>query len=127
VKRKLVITGDSHARGCAIRVKNIINDKFEICGFVKLGSGVNILTTSAIKEVMNLTKRDVIVFWGAANDVSKNNSETGISHIIKFVKDSGLTNIIVLSVPHRYDLIKSCVNKEITTCNRKLAKCIKIY
>jgi hypothetical protein len=46
------------------------------CGFVKLGSGVNILTKSAKNEVMNLTKRDVMVFWGGANDLSKNNSET---------------------------------------------------
>jgi hypothetical protein len=46
-KRKLLITGDSHARGCATRVKNLTDDKFEICGFVKPGSGVNILTKSA--------------------------------------------------------------------------------
>jgi hypothetical protein len=72
-KRKLVITGDSHARGCAVRVKNLISDKLEICGFVKPGSGVNILTKSAKFEVMNLTKRNVIVFWGGANNVSKNN------------------------------------------------------
>jgi hypothetical protein len=25
-----------------LTVKNLTNDKFEICGFVKLGSGVNI-------------------------------------------------------------------------------------
>jgi hypothetical protein len=44
------------------------------------------------------------------------------------VKDDGHTNIILLSVPHHYDLIKSsCVNKEITMFNRKLAKFIKIY
>jgi hypothetical protein len=46
-KRKLIIIGNSHARGCAARVKNLTNDKFEICGFVKPGSGVNILTKSA--------------------------------------------------------------------------------
>jgi hypothetical protein len=40
-KHKLVIIGDSHARGCAARVKNLTNDKFEICGFVKPGSGFN--------------------------------------------------------------------------------------
>jgi hypothetical protein len=39
--------------------------------------------------------------------VSKNNSEIGLNHIINFVKDNGHTNLILLSVPHGYDLIKS--------------------
>jgi hypothetical protein len=83
---------------------------------------------SAKNEVMNLTKRDVMVFWGGANDVSKNNPEIGLRHIINFVEDNSHTNSILFSVPYRYDLIKSsCVNKEITMFNRKLAKCIKIY
>jgi hypothetical protein len=95
---------------------------------VKPGSGVNILTKFAKNEVMNLTKGNVVLLWVDANDMSKNNSEIGLSHIINFVKDNGHTNIVLLSVPHRYDLIKSfCVNKEITMSNRKLAKCIKIY
>jgi hypothetical protein len=86
---------------------------------MKPGSGVNILTKSAINVVMNLTKRAVTVFWGGADDVSKNNSEIGLSHITKFVKDNGDTNI-PFSVPHTYDLIKSsCVNKEIPTFNKK--------
>jgi hypothetical protein len=50
VKCKLVITGDSHARECALTVKNLISDKSGICGFVKLGSGVNILIKSAKKK-----------------------------------------------------------------------------
>jgi hypothetical protein len=69
VKRKLVITGDSHARGCAVRVKNLIRDKLDNCGFVKPCFGVNILTISAKNVVMNLTPRGVIVFWAGANDV----------------------------------------------------------
>jgi hypothetical protein len=84
-KRKLLIIGDSHVTGFAARVKNLTNDKFEICGIVKPGSGVNSLTKSAKNEVMNLEKRDPMVFWGGANDVSKNNSEIGLRHI-NFVK-----------------------------------------
>jgi hypothetical protein len=48
--------------------QKLICDKFEICGFVKPGSGVNTVTKSAKIEVMNLTKRDLIVFWGCANE-----------------------------------------------------------
>jgi hypothetical protein len=41
------------------------------CGFVKPGSSVDIITKSGKNKVMNLTNRDVIVFWGGANDVGK--------------------------------------------------------
>jgi hypothetical protein len=43
-----------------------------------------------------------------------------IRHIVSFVKICGHT-IIMLSVAHRCDLIKSsCVNKEITVFNRQI-------
>jgi hypothetical protein len=90
-KRELVIIGDSHARGRAVRVKNLISEKSVVCGFVKPGSAVNILIRSAKNEIMNLTNREIIVFWGGVNDVSKNNSEIGLRHIIKFVKGNGHT------------------------------------
>jgi hypothetical protein len=125
---KIMIIGDSHARGCSERVKNLLSNKFEVNGLVKPGTGTDVLTNSAKNEVRKLTKRDVIVFWGGANDVSKNNSKIGLRHIINFVKDNSHTNIILLSVPHRYDLIKSsCVNNEISMFNRKLAECVKIF
>jgi hypothetical protein len=62
-----------------LELKIMTNDKFEICGFVKPGSGVNIPMKSSENEVMNLTKRDIMFFWGGANDVSKNNSEIRLS------------------------------------------------
>jgi hypothetical protein len=95
---------------------------------VKPGSDADNLTKSINNEVMNLSKSDIVIFWGGSNDVYKNNSDIGLNHIIKFVKACSHTNIILLNVPHRYDLIESsCVNKEITRFNRKLAKSTKLY
>jgi hypothetical protein len=60
--------------------------------------------------------------------VYKNNSESGLNHILNVVKACDHTNVILLNDPHRYDLIKSsCVNKEVTRFNRKVAKCTKLY
>jgi hypothetical protein len=104
---KLLLIGDSHARGCPVKVKNMINDEFEVCGLVKPGSSASNLTKSINNEVMNLSKNDTLVFWGGSNDVYKNNFESGLNHIQNFVKTSSHTNVILLNAPHRYDLIKS--------------------
>lgn len=45
-KCKLLLMGDSHARGCAVRVKNMISKKFEVCGLAKPGSDADNLTKS---------------------------------------------------------------------------------
>jgi hypothetical protein len=47
--------------------------------------------------------------------------------IVKFCEEIN-SNIIVLDIPHRYDLMgTSCVNREIQAFNRKLKKVTKPY
>jgi hypothetical protein len=47
-------------------------------------------------------------------DVYRNNSKTALIQIINFCEVLNNTNIILLDITHRYDLIEnSCVNKEI--------------
>jgi hypothetical protein len=92
---------------------------------MKMDSGANNLNKSVNNEVMNLSKRDILVFWGGSNDVNKNNS--GLNHILNSVKACSHTNIILFSVPHRHDLKSSRFNKKVTRFNRKLAKCIKLF
>jgi len=42
-------------------------------------------------------------------------------HILEFVINANHTNVILMSAPHRYDLIRdSCVNNEVEVFNRKL-------
>jgi lysophospholipase L1-like esterase len=123
---KIVIIGDSHARGLAKEVRNHLKKNFEINGLVKPGAGAEILANSAMSEMVNLTKSDVIVFCGGSNDVSKNNANMALKHILSFVKANNNTNIILLSAPHRHDLMESsCVNNEIRSFNRKLRKYVK--
>jgi hypothetical protein len=63
-EHKIMIIGDSHVRGCSVRVKNLLSNKFEVNGPVKPGTGTDVLTNSAKNDVRKLTKRDVILFWG---------------------------------------------------------------
>jgi hypothetical protein len=70
----------------------------------------------------NLTDNDVLVFWGGTND-AQNNCHDGLRHVVNFVKSSSHTNIILMCVPHRYDLTNwSYVSSEVKTFNRKLEK-----
>jgi lysophospholipase L1-like esterase len=86
------------------------------------------LTSSMTEDTKRLTNNDAIVFWGGANDVSKNNSQDGLKHMTNFVKRNSHTNVIIMSVPHRHDLpVWSCVNNEVKAFNRKLVKLMKPY
>jgi hypothetical protein len=100
---------------------------FEVTGFVKPGAGLEVVTNTA-KEISKLTKKDIIVVWGGANDIRKNASRDGFKHITDFVKNSSHTNIILMNAPHRHDLsVSSCVNNEVKVFNRKVQKIMKTF
>jgi hypothetical protein len=67
-------------------VKNNLDDNYSAYGVVK--PGVNIATQiSAMSFDINLlTKNDLIIFWGGSNDVSKNNFQEGLTHLVNFVQ-----------------------------------------
>jgi len=98
------------------------------CGLVKPGANIATLITSRIADVNSLTKNDLIILWGGSNDVSKNNSQEVLKHLVHFVQSNNHTNIILLCAPTRHDLPEwSCVNNEVKAFNRKLSKLVKPY
>jgi hypothetical protein len=59
-----------------------------------------------------------LFFCGGVNVVGNINTQMVLKYITDFVKDSSHTNIILQSVPHRHDMMKSsCVNNEIRSEN----------
>jgi hypothetical protein len=127
-KHRIIIFGDSHARGSASNMKHNLNNDFGLTGFVKPGATTDSLISSITEDTKHLTNDDLLVFWGGTNDVSRNNSQKGLKSLTNFVEVHSHTNIILVCVPHRHDLPEwSCVNKEVETFNRKLAKLMKPY
>jgi hypothetical protein len=54
-------------------------------------------------------------------DVGRNEMVKGLHQVINFVKNHNQTNVIMMSLPCRYDLEpKLCVNDEVKVYNRKL-------
>lgn len=124
---KVVIIGDTHSRGLVKEVQHQLDKNFEVTGFVKPGAGAEKIVNSAMSDIVNLTKSDVVVFSSGSNDVGKNKASGALKQISNFVKTNNNTNIIMLSAPHRHDLVDfSCVNNEIKSFNRKLKKHVKI-
>ena len=127
-QHKVVILGDSHTRGCATEVKHLLNNKYEVLGFVNSGSEMEFIKDTARVKLHQLTKNDVVVVWGGPKDIARNSSIVGIRNILEFVINANCTNVIIMSAPHRHDLIRnSCVNKEVEAFNRKLCKRLKRF
>jgi hypothetical protein len=104
-------------------VKSIIKDNFKVQGVVKPGAGADILTSSMTNEIRSLSKSEVVVFCGVANDIGRNNSSKALHQIMNFIINCEHTNIILITAPLRYDLMQSLyVNNEINSFNRKLKK-----
>jgi len=107
----VLIIRDIHTRLCATNFKFEIKDNFDVEGLVKLGAAAGILVNTANSDITDLTKNYVLILCGGADDVAKNNSKTAMRHIRNFIKTNNQTNIIIVSVPYRYDIMQSsCVN-----------------
>jgi len=122
---KVIILGDSHARGCAAEVSHLLNNGFEVLGFVNPESGMKYIKGTSRVKLQQLTKTDVVVLLGGggSNDTARNNSTVGMKHLLEFVTNVNHTNVILMSAPHRYDFMNnSCVNNEVEKFNRKLHK-----
>ena len=126
VKNKVMIFGDSHARGCAAELGHLLQKDFEVMGSVTPGSGMRHIKNASSGIINQLTKEDAVVIWGGSNDIAKNNASTGMKHLLDLVINATHTNIILMSAPHRFDLIEtSCVNLEIKNFNSKLRSKLK--
>jgi len=126
-KRKIIVVGDSFARGIAGELLHNLGRDFEVIGYVNTGSGMEVITNVAKQESTTLTKKDMVVIWGGSNDIAKNEVNSGLSHIINFVKQRKNTNVLLVDAPTRFDLSpESCVNREVLAFNRKLLKATKL-
>jgi hypothetical protein len=90
-----------------VKIRNIISAKFEVTGMIKPGARSEKILNTSTKNVHNLTTHDDIVMSAGANDVYRN---IALMQVTTFIDDNYSTNIIILDIPHMYDLsASSCV------------------
>jgi hypothetical protein len=127
-KHKIIISGDTHGRDCPPTVIYDLVNVFEVQRNIKARAGLMTITNTSKEEVKNLTKKEVVVVWGGTKEVGGNEATKGLSQLKDFARENNHTNIIQMSVPHRFDLhVNSCVNKEVEVFNRKLSTQMKAF
>ena len=57
---------------------------FEVMVAVMPGSRLEHIMHLACREISQLHRNDFVVIWGGANDINRNESNTGLRHIRKF-------------------------------------------
>jgi hypothetical protein len=120
-KHKILIIGDSHARGLSEEFMDHLDDSYSVLGIVQSNANTAAILSQSYSQVEDLTKEDIIVFLGGTNDISRNEANIGLCALEDFIQQTANTNLILLGAPHRYDLhLKSCVNTEVKIYNRKL-------
>jgi len=95
-------------------------------GEVKTEELVNTLE----KDCKCLDKNDVIVINGGVNDIStqKNQINKVVVKMARLMQKCSNSNIIVVNIPHRYDLNRnSVINLEIQAFNKKLNKIARVF
>ena len=127
-KHEVLLMGDSHMRGCAARMIASLDARFDVCGVVKPGSVSGILIEMVKGDVGKLTMNDFLIICSGTNDIDRNYSRNAFKNITNFTKNVNHTNIILISVPYRYDVMDySRVNSTIKSFNSKLLKPAKIF
>ena len=125
-KRKIIITGDSQARGHAKRLREQLGNSFSITGFVKPKADSDNITNSAKAEKENMMENDAVTLCGGMKNIGKNEASKGLRCISQFLEHQLHIKVLIMKAPHRHNLIPtSCVNKEVANFNRKLQKITK--
>ena len=129
-EHKVKVVGDSHLKKTAAGIDQFLTSKFEVSSWIKLGAKMEELVGTMQKDCKCLGKSDVIVINGGANDISSKRTHTisAVGKMTRFVQKFNNTNIIIVNIPHRYDLDRtSVINSEIQAFNKQLLKVEKAY
>jgi hypothetical protein len=122
------VIGDIHLRGCAAKIIASLDTRFDVCGVVKPGSNSESLMQTAKSEVGKLTMNYFLIICSGTNDMVRNHSRNAFNNITNFIKSPNHTNIIVISVPYRHDVMNcSHANSKIKVLSHKLLKLAKIF
>jgi len=127
-RRKVILLGDSHIRGCSDKLADLLGNSYSVIGITKPNANLSAITDSINLKRKKLTSKDTVILCGGTRDIAKNEANIGLRHISQFAKCTANTNVIVMSASTHYDLHpSSCVNKEVESFNRKLQKLMKIH
>jgi hypothetical protein len=111
-----------------MRMNNYVGDKFRTVDWIKFRALAKEILDKPAVALMNLKKCDVIMLSVGAIYIYGNNLKEALIKIIMFIQNNGNTNIMMLGILHRHNMVEYLyVNKEIQSINYKLKKGAKIF
>ncbi|PNF35696.1 hypothetical protein B7P43_G17400 [Cryptotermes secundus] len=123
---KVLIYGDSHSRGLSSGLNNKLLDAFDVLGYTKPNFNIQTLLSTENQEIAHLTNKYVLVLIGGSNNINDNTSASEQLHIFQFINRNMQTNIVLLTIPYRYDQTGNAyINEKIMEVNRKTGKCTR--
>lgn len=113
---QLIIFADSHGK----QLGNLIEQKSSanVCSFIRSGAEYDKVSEEALKITKNLTSKDHILIIAGTNNIQNTSNKNLIDNICSVINGTQHTNLIVSTIPVRYDqpnldLKISIVNAEI--------------
>jgi hypothetical protein len=74
-RHKIVIIGDSNVRGLSEKISNYLDDSFSVIGITKPNADIEANTSPLHLKTDNLTKKDLIIFYGETKDIGRNETK----------------------------------------------------
>jgi hypothetical protein len=127
-RRKVILLGDSHIRGCSEILGDLLGTSFSVIRITKPNYNMKAVINSINFKAEKLSRRDVVILCGGTRDIAKNETNNGLRYASQFANSAAHTNVIIMCAPTGFVLLSSsCVNKEVASFNRKLQKVMKPY
>jgi hypothetical protein len=127
---KIEILGDSHLIGVAASITNNMGKKYEVCSLTQPGAAMTQIVDSQEEILKNLGKNYAIVINGGSNDIHTINGKVNViqKSMVHFIQNYSNTNIVLITIPHRYDLqMHDKRNLSIQAYNCKLKNISNIF
>jgi hypothetical protein len=126
-KNKLMFYSDSY--GCDIPLSlSKTNIDVSVFGEVRPGAKVKDVLKNCVRDCTEMGPQNHRVIMGGANDTARNETRNCINTLKRTLSALNCTNVVVLNIPVRHDLIKeSIVNKEIRKANIEINKLCKRF
>jgi len=81
---------------------------------------MNEITKTAKQEIKTMDCEDVVIVWGGANDISRNNMKEALKYVSKFANQRR-SKYCINKLP------TSCVKKEVLKFNRQVRNIMKVH
>jgi hypothetical protein len=104
-KSKLMFYSDSYGRDIPMSLSKI-NVVVSMFGEIRPGAKVKDVLKNCVRDCTALDPQDHVVIMGGANDISRIETKNGINTLKSTLSALTSTNVVVLNIPTRHDLVK---------------------